>query len=267
MKIICGFLSLLLLLCAAVFAQEAAKPAMKVAVMDFVTADTIGLKILERLPAAPAPQVMPSDGANATVNVLFGIGKLLDGVTTESPADSKWQAQRELFLEAVKGKGRPAIMGAEYLAAFLGKHPETFGIVDAMVIKGAMAKLQKEDDFPRNFLQKVAKETGATHLICGTIADIRSKENSFKGYGVETKTTLFQLDVIIKVIDLQAQHTVFTNVYTGSYKEQRPISVEQFDNNIYQSLMTVALEQAAEELCEVCQPGNPEGIFKKQAEE
>ena len=111
-------------------------------------------------------------------------------------------------------------------------------------------------------MKKLAAETGATHLICGTVSDIRSKENSFKGYGIETKTTLCQLDVIIKVIDLDAQYSVFSNVYTGSYKEQRPISVEQFDNNIYQNLMTGALEQAAEELYELCKPGNPDGIYK-----
>lgn len=265
MKKFCGIM--VLLLCAAVFAQEAVAPAMKVAVMDFMTADTIGLKILERMPVAePQQTVLPAGGTDAAANLMFGFAKLLENAAAAEQADNKWQAQRELFNAAIKGKGRPAVLGAEYLSAFLGRHPEAFGIVDAFVVKGAMAKLQKEDEFPRDFLKKVAAETGATHLICGTVADIRSKENSFKGYGIETKTTLFQLDIIIKVIDLNAQHTVFSNVYTGSYKEQRPISVEQFDNNIYQSLMTAALEQAAEELAELCKPGNPDGLFKTQAE-
>jgi len=115
-----------------------------------------------------------------------------------------------------------------------------------------MLKLQKEPDFPKDFMKKLAAETGATHLLYCTVSDIRSKENAFTGYGISTRTTLCQLDVIVKMVALEAQHVVFSNVYTGNYKEQRPISVEQFDNNVYQNLMTSALEQAAEGLYEFC---------------
>ena len=41
----------------------------------------------------------------------------------------------------------------------------------------------------------------------------------------------------------------------GTYREQRPISGAQFDNNIFQSLMKSALEQAAEDLYDMCKPG------------
>ena len=111
-----------------------------------------------------------------------------------------------------------------------------------------MAKLKEDPDFPTNFMLNLAKATGATHLIYATVSDIRSRENTFKGYGLETKTTNYDLDVIVKLVDLVAQCTVYSNVYTAGYREQRPISNVQFDNNIFQNLMTSALEQAADEL-------------------
>ena len=43
------------------------------------------------------------------------------------------------------------------------------------------------------------------------------------------------------MVDLVAQHTVYSNVYTGSYREQRPISAEQFDNDIFQSLVNAGV--------------------------
>ena len=87
------------------------------------------------------------------------------------------------------------------------------------------------------------------------MSDLRSKSKSFKGYGIETNTTTYQLDVIIKLVDLVAQRTVYSNVYTGNYREQYPVSGTQIDNNIFQNLMTAALEQAAEDLYDKCKPG------------
>ena len=62
------------------------------------------------------------------------------------------------------------------------------------------------------------------------------------------------------MVDLAAQSTVYSNVYTGNYREQRPISGTQFDNNIFQNLMTSALEQAAEDLYDQCRPGRKNKI-------
>ena len=244
------------------------KPFVKVAVLDFGSADTIGLKLLEHLPSAKTDnnEALTTEDRGSINNVMQGFVKLLEVATNNKVRDEKWSEEHDLFNETLKGKARPSILGAEYLSAYLGRHSDVFGVMDTIVVKHAMLKLQKDPDFPKDFMKKLAAETGATHLIYGTVSDIRSKENSFKGYGIQTKTTLCQLDVIIKVIDLEAQHSVFSNVYTGSYKEQRPISVEQFDNNIYQNLMTGALEQAAEEIYELCNPGNPDSIIKVKAE-
>ena len=53
---------------------------------------------------------------------------------------------------------------------------------------------------------------------------------------------------------------LFSNVYTSSYNERRPVSNAQFDKAIYQNLMTSALQQAAEELYELCKPGEDNKI-------
>ncbi len=45
----------------------------------------------------------------------------------------------------------------------------------------------------------------------------------------ETKTTNYQLDVIIKMVDLVRQSTVYSNVYTGNYRELRPVGSTQID--------------------------------------
>ena len=128
------------------------------------------------------------------------------------------------------------------------------------LVGAAMMKIRQQPDFPQDFMLKVAKATGATHLIYGTLSDIRTRENHFKGYGIETHTINYDLDVIIKVVDLVAQHTVFSNVYTSSYNERRPVSNAQFDKAIYQNLMTSALQQAAEELYELSKPGEENKI-------
>ena len=166
----------------------------------------------------------------------------------------------DLYNTIVKGEARPMVIGAEYLSAYLGRHNDVFTCVDASQMTAAMQKLQKAPDFPKDFMLRLARETGATHLIYGTVSDMRTKTNSFKGYGIETKTTNYQLDVIIKMVDLAAQHTVYSNIYTGNYREQRPISGSQFDNNIFQNLMTSALEQAAEDLYDNCKPGRKNKI-------
>ena len=143
----------------------------------------------------------------------------------------------------------------KYLESYLGQHPDVFAIRNRDLMVTAMDKLRADPEFPTDFLLKLARASGATHLIYGTVGDLASRENSFTGYGISTKTTNYSLDVIVKVVDLVAQQSAYAKTYTGHYREQRPISGTQFDNNIFQSLMKSALEQAAEDLYEICRPG------------
>lgn len=218
------------------------------------------------------PQCTLNDADRKSINsVMQGFVRMIDAWDNTKTNTANRSAQvgdnafdrgkaLDLYNTIVKGEARPMVIGAEYLSAYLGRHNDVFTCVDASQMAAAMQKLQKAPDFPKDFMLRLARETGATHLIYGTVSDMRTKTNSFKGYGIETKTTNYQLDVIIKMVDLAAQHTVYSNVYTGNYREQRPISGSQFDNNIFQNLMTSALEQAAEDLYDNCKPGRKNKI-------
>ncbi|MDD3155260.1 MAG: PEGA domain-containing protein [Victivallaceae bacterium] len=247
----------------------------RVCVLDFSSLDLQGQKrfLDEKNNAIKIPpQSTLNDADRKSINsVMQGFVRMIDAwdntkTNTENRNaqvdDNKFSREKalDLYNTVVKGEARPMVIGAEYLSAYLGRHNDVFTCVDASQVALAMKKLQSAPDFPKDFMLRLARETGATHLIYGTVSDLRSKMNTFKGYGIETKTTNYQLDVILKMVDLAAQHSVYSNVYTGNYREQRPGSGAQFDNNIFQNLMTSALEQAAEDLYDNCKPGRKNKI-------
>ncbi|MBR6323929.1 MAG: hypothetical protein IKR62_03030 [Victivallales bacterium] len=254
------------------------KPAwqkMKVCVMDFTTIDIEGQKRF--LDVNNKPIVIPgqntlNDDDHKTVNgVMQGFVRMIDAWdgTRTNKANREGQIGDNLFTrdkalsiyaKTVEGEPRPVVIGADYLTAYLGRYNDVFVCMSKDLVGATMMKIRQQPDFPQDFMLKVAQASGATHLIYGTLSDIRTRENHFKGYGIETHTINYDMDVIIKVVDLVAQHTVFSNVYTSSYNERRPVSNAQFDKAIYQNLMTSALQQAAEELYELCKPGEENKI-------
>ncbi len=242
----------------------------KVCVLDFTSIDISGQ--VRFLDGKNDPIVIPAqntlnDADHRTINsIMQGYVRMIDAWDNSWTNSANRGAQVddnvftrkkaiELYNTIVKGAPRPMVIGAEYLSAYLGKHNDVFGTMDVSQVAAAMQKLQKQDDFPRDFMLRIAKETGATHLIYGTVGDIHSRTRSFSGYGINTNTTTYELDVTVKMIDLAAQHSVYSNVYTGSCREQRPVSNDAFDNNIFLTLMKSALEQAAEDLYDVCKEG------------
>ena len=242
----------------------------RVCVLDFSSLDIQGQKRFldqRNKPIVIPPQCTLNDADRGSVNsIMQGFVRMIDAWDSSKTNSANRRAQADdnafdrgkalaLYNTVVKGESRPMVIGAEYLTAYLGKRNDVFACLDKSLVTSAMKRLQQAPDFPRDFMLRLARETGATHLIYGVVSDLRTKSNSFKGYGIETKTTNYQLDVIIKLVDLVSQQTVYSNVYTGNYREQRPISGTQFDNNIFQNLMTAALEQAAEDLYDVCRPG------------
>lgn len=243
---------------------------LRVCVLDFTSSDTQGQKrfLDERNKPIeiPAQSTLNSADRKSVNAVMQGFVRMVDAWDNTRTNEANREAQKDdnafsrakaldLYNTVAKGTSRPMVIGADYLAAYLGRRNDVFSCVDAPLMVAAMNKLQQAPDFPKDFMLRLARETGATHLIYGTVSDLRTKTNSFKGYGIETKTTNYQLDVLIKVVDLVRQHTVYSNVYTGNYREQRPLSGTQFDDNIFQNLMTSALEQAAEELYDIAKPG------------
>lgn len=241
----------------------------KVCVLDFTTADIEGQKFLDRQnkPIAIPPQSTLNDADRKSVNsIMQGFVRMIDAWDNTRTNRANRRAQTddnaftrakalELYKTVVNGKSRPIVIGADYLAAYLGKHNDVFTCIGRDEMTAAMDKLRKSPDFPQNFMLRLARATGATHLVYGTVSDLRTRHNSFKGYGIETKTTVYELDVIVKMVDLVAQRSAYSNVYTGSCREQRPVGDSQIDDNVFQTLMKSALEQAAEDFYDVCKPG------------
>ena len=247
----------------------------RVCVLDFSTVDIEGQKrFLDQTnkPIVIPPQCTLNDADRQSVNgVMQGFVRMIDAWSDKKTADSNRKAQEndnyftraqalDIYNRTAAGEVRPAIIGAQYLSAYLGRRNDVFSCLDSSLMTAAMMKLKNAPDFPRDFMLRLARETGATHLIYGTVSDLRTRSNSFRGYGIQTRTTNYQLDVIIKMVDLVRQATVYSNVYTGNYREQKPISTVQIDNNIFQNLMTSALEQAAEDLYDKCKPGRKNTI-------
>ena len=235
----------------------------RVCVMEVTTIDTQG-KIRFIDPANKELDVAPRCTLNSadrtSVNdVMQGFVRLVDAIENPQTTDIKNAITRSdalnIWNTVVHGETRPAVIGAEYLESYLGRNGEIFACADRPLMVAAMKKLQADPDFPSDFQLKLARATGVTHIIYTTVGNITSRENSFSGYGIETKTMSYSLDVIVKMVDLVTQQTVHANTYTGTYREQRPISGAQFDNNIFQSLMKSALQQAADELLGLCRPG------------
>ena len=243
---------------------------LRVCVLDFTTIDINGqIRFLSgtNQKIDVPPQCTLNDADRKSINdVMQGFVRLVDAVDNARTDEANRDAQvddnvfrrkkaLDIWNTTVQGQSRPMVIGAEYLEAYLGRHSDVFACLDRGLMAAAMGRLRNDPDFPTDYQLKLARASGATHLIYGTVGDLSSRENSFSGYGISTKTTNYSLDVIVKVVDLVAQQTVHANTYTGTYREQRPISGAQFDNNIFQSLMKSALEQAAEDLYDMCKPG------------
>ena len=251
-------------LCAASALWAETKP-LRICVLDFTTADIIGqerfLNVESRMIEIPVPESLNTADRLSINRRMQGFVRMIDAYSVSEVNSAnidlqledrqiEWAKALELYNTVMKGEARPVVLGSEYLAGYLGSRGDLFRIVDTSLMYAAMEKLQSQPDFPKDFLRRLAAETGATHLVCGTVSDLTSRGKAFKGYGIETQTTEYRLDVILKVVDLEQQSTVLSNVYTGSWSVQQRPAAAEFDNNIFQSLMKSALEQAAEEMAE-----------------
>ena len=238
---------------------------LRVCVLDFINADIAGgerfLDVKSRKVEIPVPESLNTADQLSVNRRMQGLIRMIDAYSVAEANAANIAIQLEdrkiecakaldLYNSVVKGEARPVVLGGEYLAAYLGRRGDLFQTVDSSRVAAAMEKLQLQPEFPKDFMRKLAAETGATHLIYGTVSDLTSRGKAFKGYGIETKTTEYRLDVILKVVDLEKQATVHSNVYTGVWSVQQRPGVAEFDDNVFLSLMKNALEQAAEELTE-----------------
>ncbi len=262
-------------------APEKAAPRVRplgVAILDFTTID---LRAKERFLDQTGKKIEIPERSTLNTADRLSINRVMQGyvrlVDTRSAAATddanralevhdRLRAERDnraIHDTMTKGETRPVIIGADYLASYLGKHADTFRCIDPGLLSRAVEELRKEAGNPLGFGKALALGTGAEFLITGTVSDLRHKTVAFKGYGIETRNDDYQLDVLIKVIDLADGMTVFSKVYTGNYRQQQRPGVLVVNPDIFQNLMTGALEQAAQELYEAARPDG-KGILRRQ---
>lgn len=249
---------------------KALSPLFRICVIDFTQADIVGQKrFLDQnsKPIAIPPQCTLTDGDRMSIHsVMQGFVRMIDARDSartnefnrrRMADDNLWERTKalDLFRTVVKGQSRPVILGAEQLSALLSGHSDVFSCTDASLMEAAMEKLRNQPDFPVDFQRKLAEITGATHLLCGTVSDLRVSSKTFQGYGIETATTKYELDFSYKLVDLRAQHTVYGGIATGTYAERKLPGIIEKEPALFQKLLNDALRRAADELYHACKPG------------
>ena len=247
-----------------------ARPVFRICVMDFVQADIVGQRRFldqESRPITIPPQCTLNMPDRMSIHsVMQGFVRMIDARdaarTNEANRwrmadDNRWERTKalDLFRTVVKGQSRPIILGAEQLSALLSRHVDIFACTDPSLMAAAMDKLCSQPDFPVDFQRKLADMTGATHLLTGTVADLRVSSKKFQGYGIETATTRYELDFSYKLVDLRAQSTVYGGMATGVYTERKLPGIIEKEPSLFQNLLNAALRQADEDLYHACKPG------------
>ena len=237
-------------------------PPVKVAVLEFSTLDVKGNAFLERpdikidVPAMKSLNTADRLSINSVMQGFVGAIDAWDNHTTHEAEvkwtikqrNEEWARWKTVYDRLLNGPTRPVIAGADYLGAYLGAYPEIFSCVDNTAVSAALKKLPEAPGYPTDAMRKLGEASGVDYLVYGIVTDLNSREKSFKGYGVETKTRIWSLDVIVKLVDLKAQRGVYGNVYTATATEQSPYSPDGIDGNIFQSLMRDALKKAAQDI-------------------
>ena len=254
------------------YAEEPAtgKPPYRICVLDFSNIDIVGQKrfldVQNRPVETPKLESLNSADRLSINRVMQGYVRMIDAMdaarTNEANRKAQqednrrdWKKALELYNTVAKGEARPILLGGEYLSAFLGSRNDLFRPVDTASVAAVMEKLARQPGFPSDFQRRLAVESGATLLVYGTVSDLRSREQSFQGYGVATRTTVWQLDLIVKVVDLERQEIVYSNVFSESIGERQRPNVTEIDRDRFRTLLDAVVKQAADELIRVAENG------------
>ncbi|MDD3886040.1 MAG: PEGA domain-containing protein [Victivallaceae bacterium] len=253
-----GFLPLAVALLGGVLlgAAEPSKP--KIAISDFTTIDIQGQKFYRFTDRTDhqSPQDSLSEADRQTIDDrMLGLVKMIDAT---SEADRRRHDQARLDLEnernlarqteladrILKSGERSVVIGAQYLAAALGKY-NSVEVVDQSEIDRAFAQMAKLQAGQKLETEDFGKATGATHLLYGTVADLRTAEKRFTGYGVKTSNVVFSLDVIFKLVELSSQKVIWSQVCTGVDTVLNTENLETIDSDRFKVLLNDASVQAA----------------------
>ena len=234
-----------------------AKP--RIAVFDFTTIDIQGQHFrdfTDRTTAVTPQNSLSEDDLGNIDEVMLGYVKMIDAEEERTRRahdrrrldrenDRNLARQDELADKLLKTPQRAVVIGANLMEAALGQY-DSVELVDRGEIYKAYRDManRQAGDLPRK-LAETLQIHGATHVLYGTVADFRVASRNFKGYGVETRAVIYELDVMIKVADLATGRIAFAGVFTGQDRELKVEGLQIVDSGRFERLMKSAVAQAA----------------------
>ncbi len=244
--------------------KKAEPPAMKIAVLDFTCIDLTGqkLRLVRNRPVNTDYRgILSSADRQSIDDRMQGFVRMLDarfagtaamaGIRRDLRESERDRAEREALAKKIlNSKQRPLVIGAEYMTASLGEYPEIFSLANREGIESALKSLdfgraQTAEDADRR-IREFMEKSGATHILTGTVADLKTEHKKFSGYGVRTDRVVYSLDVLVKLIDLKTSQIAFSGVFTGELSQMNTKFAQTINDSLFQDLMKDAVKQAAE---------------------
>lgn len=233
----------------------------KVAVFDFSTIDTVGQKFYryteEKIPPMTYNQLNARDYGTIDDRML-GLVRLFENRATllerqeerdrMNRINDRTLAMRDALAEKIlNSPQRTTVIGAEYMLAALGEYPRTFTPVDRRTLDDSLLAIELGTQAAAMAAaeQKFSRLSGATHVLYAVVSDCQLEENTFKGYGIETKNKTWTLDLLVKLVDLRDNSVAFSGLFTGKVRRLDHAAVTHTDTGLYEKLMKDAVRQAA----------------------
>ena len=233
----------------------------KVAVFDFSTIDPVGQKFYryteEKIPPMTYNQLNASDYGTIDDRML-GLVRLFENRATllerqeerdrMNRINDRTLAMRDALAEKIlNSPQRTTVIGAEYMLAALGEYPRTFTPVDRRTLDDSLLAIELGTQAAAMAAaeQKFSRLSGATHVLYAVVSDCQLEENTFKGYGIETKNKTWTLDLLVKLVDLRDNSVAFSGLFTGKVRRLDHAAVTHTDTGLYEKLMKDAVRQAA----------------------
>ena len=236
----------------------AGKP--RIAVFPFTTIDIQGqhFRDFTDRTARVTPQNSLNEAELGTVDeVMLGYVKLVDAeeertrrahdrARLDAENDRNLARQNELADKLLKSPQRAVIIGSAFMEAALGNYDSVELVDRGEIYKAFRGMSVRQTGGLSQALPKTLRLHGATHVLYGTVADLRVSGQTYSGYGIKTGTLVYQLDVMIKIVELKSSRIVFSGVFTGEDRELRLEGTQIIDNERFERLMKSAVFRAAQ---------------------
>lgn len=246
-----------LLVVGCVSAADAPAP-MRIGVMDFTTVDMEAQKYLhleqKPLPASPAASELSGEDRSSLAKEDQGY---IRSIETEQhlreqrqnreqvhEQNRRLQDQNDELRDMLLGTrhGRAAVLGADMLATDLAQSDTSWTIIDRQSLNENVDALR--NSHTDNPSARLAQQLGATHLVYGIVEDLDIKHTAYTGYGIQTLSNLYRLNVLVRMVEISTQKIVFSGEFSAQGKQTLSNNAAEVDTGIIKDLLRDTLKQA-----------------------